>query len=90
MTWESLCAKKQNGSGLLSLPEHVDFVNGIFGAHVLKDAFVNLRITDEAIAADGSAVAGVLADRKSRPSIFVDAFLRVCENLYVFCSGAGA
>ena len=27
---------------LLSQLENVDFVNGIFGAHVLKDAFVNL------------------------------------------------
>ena len=42
----------------------MEFVNGIFGANVLKDAFVNLRITDEAIAADGSAVVRFLADLK--------------------------
>ena len=33
-----------------------------------------LRITDEAIAADGKAVARFLADLKNRPNIFVDAF----------------
>ena len=59
---------------LLSQQENVEFVNGIFGANVLKDAFVNLRITDEAIAADGNAVARFLADLKSRPNIFLDVF----------------
>ena len=59
---------------LLSQPENVDFVNGIFGAHVLKDAFVNLRISDEGDAAAGSAVASCLAVLKSRPNIFVDAW----------------
>ena len=59
---------------LLSQPENVDFVNGIFGAHVLKDAFVNLRISDEGDAAAGSAVASFLAVLKSRPNIFVDAW----------------
>ena len=59
---------------LLSLPENVDFVNGIFGAHVLKDAFVNLRISDEKDAAAGSAVASFLGVLKSRPNIFVDAW----------------
>ena len=54
---------------LLSQPDNVDFVNGIFGAHVLKDAFVNLRISDEGDAAAGSAVASFLA-----PNIFVDAW----------------
>ena len=58
---------------LLSLPENLDFVNGIFGAHVLKDAFVNLRISDEKDAA-GSAVASFLGVLKSRPNIFVDAW----------------
>jgi len=52
----------------------VDFVNGIFGAHVLKDAFVNLRISDEKDAAAGSAVASFLGVLKSRPNIFVDAW----------------
>ena len=59
---------------LLSLPENVDFVNGIFGAHVLKDAFVNLRISDETDAAAGSTVASFLGVLKSRPNIFVDAW----------------
>ena len=64
---------------MLSQPENVDFVNGIFGAHVLKDAFVNLRISDERDAAAGSAVAFFLRVLKSRPNIFVDAWCRVCE-----------
>ena len=59
---------------LLSLPENVDFVNGIFGAYVLKDAFVNLRISDEGDAAAGSAVASFLGVLKNRPNIFVDAW----------------
>ena len=59
---------------LLSQQENVDFVNGIFGAHVLKDAFVNLRISDEADAAAGSAVASFLTALKSWPNIFVDAW----------------
>ena len=58
----------------LCRPENMDFVNGIFGAHVLKDAFVNLRISDEGDAAAGSAVASFLAVLKSRPNIFVDAW----------------
>ena len=36
---------------LLSQQENVDFVSGIFGADVPKDAFVNLRIAEEAEAA---------------------------------------
>ena len=52
----------------------MDFVNGIFGAHVLKDVFVNLRISDEADAAAGSAVASFLAALKNLPNIFVDAW----------------
>ena len=59
---------------LLSLKTNVDFVNGIFGVHGLKEAVVNLRITDEATAADGSAADCFLADLKSRPNIFVVAF----------------
>ena len=59
---------------LVSQPDNVDFVNGILGAHVLKDAFVNLRISDEGDAAAGSAVASFLAVLKSRPNIFVDAW----------------
>ena len=59
---------------LLCRQKNVDFVNGIFGAHVLKDAFVNLRVAEEAEAAVGSAVARFLIARKSRPNIFVDAF----------------
>ena len=58
---------------VLSQLENVDFVNGIFGAHVLKDAFVNLRISDEGDAAAGNAIASFLAVLKSRPNIFVDA-----------------
>ena len=53
---------------------NVDFVNGIFGAHVLKDAFVNLRISDEQDAAAGSAVASFLGVLKNRPNIFVHAW----------------
>ena len=52
----------------------MDFVNGIFGAHVLEDAFVNLRISDEGGAAAGSAVASFLAVLKNRRNIFVDAW----------------
>ena len=52
----------------------MDFVNGIFGAHVLKDAFVNLRIAEEAETAHGSVVARFLTALKGRPNIFVDAF----------------
>ena len=59
---------------LLSQQENVDLVNGIFGAHVLKVAFVNLRISDEADAAAGSAVASFLAALKRRPNILVDAW----------------
>ena len=59
---------------LLSQQENVDFVKGIFGAHVLKDAFVNLRISEEAEAAVGNAVACFLAALKNRPNIFVDVF----------------
>ena len=59
---------------MLSQQENVEFVNGILGANVLKDAFVNLRITDEALAADGRAVVRFLADLKNRPNIFVDAW----------------
>ena len=58
---------------LLCQQENVEFVNGIFGANVLKDAFVNLRITDEAIAADGNAVARFFADLKTWRNIFADA-----------------
>ena len=49
-------------------------MNCIFGAHVLKDAFVNLRIAEKAEAADGSAVARFFEVLKGRPNIFVDAF----------------
>ena len=52
----------------------MEFVNGIFGAYVLKDAPVNLRITVEAEAADGSAVARFLTALKNRPNYFADAF----------------
>ena len=56
---------------LVSQQENVDF---FFGAHVLKDAFLNLRISDEGDAAAGSAVAPFLAVLKSRPNIFADAW----------------
>ena len=59
---------------LLPQRKNVDFVNGNFGAHVLKDAFVNLRIAEEAEAADGSAVARFLKTLNNRHNIFVDAF----------------
>ena len=49
-----------------------------------------MRITDEAIAADGGAVARFLADLKNWPNIFVDAFWWVCERPDVLFSGAGA
>ena len=68
----SVCFRKQNR--LLSQQENVDLVNRIFGAHVLKDAFVNLRISDEADAAAVSDVASVLAALKNRPNMFVDAW----------------
>ena len=59
---------------LLSQQEKVEFVNGIFGANVLKDAFVNLRVTDEAIAADGNAVDRFLSTLKNLHNMFTDAF----------------
>ena len=83
MPWAFLCPKKKVASGCFRLlqeayrllsHENMDFVKGIFGAHVLKDAFVNLRIGDEADAAAGSVVASFFAAPKSRPNIFVDAW----------------